>query len=147
MRRIILLLAVVLFAGCGGQKQVNKTETHRTYQEQGVRIKLLPKDSIVYVPNLKLVPKDTVIVVENKHLRLRTDIKNGRVKKVKATQKPQAEINPYERTGKEDVYKKEKHTEREPAFRFSPVWLIYLFLFIAGLIAVNNFTKPKPKSI
>ena len=144
MKHIILLLAVILFAGCGGQKHISKTETHRTYKEEGVRIKLLPKDSIVYVPNLKLVPKDTVIVVENKHLRLRTDIRNGRVKKVKATQKPQAEINPYKKTGQEDTLKINRQIEREPVFRFSPVWLLYLFLFAGGLIAINNFTKPKP---
>lgn len=133
-----MTLATLILTSCGLFKdtQRTKTKTHTKAKETGVRIVEIPKDSIVYVPNV--IVKDTTVVIENKNLILKTTYRNKRVNKIKAVQKPQKQINTYERTEETDQKVKDAKSE---GLAIKPEWFLYTFGGLALLIVVNNLTK------
>ena len=139
---VVLMFMSLMFGGCGllKDKQRHREKLHKVSIEKGVRIIKIPRDSLVYVPNVIIKRKDTTITVENKHIALKITSRNKQISKIKAIQKPQEEKTEYERTEQTD--KKETNTQSK-GFELKPVWILYLFLGLGFLILVNNFTKRK----
>jgi len=134
---VVFFLIVFVFTGCGVLRDTDriKTKTHTQVKEQGVRIVEIPKDSIVYVPNVIIKKKDTTVTVQNKSLILKTTYRNRRVKKITAVQKPVKEITQYERT--EQKEEKVKEVKKE-GFEIKAVYFVYTFLGLAFLIIINK---------
>ena len=138
----MILLILLSLTSCGLLKdtQRSRQKLHKVSVEKGVRIVKIPRDSLVYVPNVIIKRKDTTITVENKHIALKITSRNKRIRKIKAIQKPQEEKTEYERTEKTD----EKHTDTQSkGFELKPILILYVFLGLGFLILVNNLTKRK----
>jgi len=142
VKNIVYILFILSLTGCGAfkdkQRSRKKVKTHVT--ERGVRILEIPKDSIVYVPNVIIRHKDTTITVENPNLKLQTRFRNGRVERIKAIQKPKKQINSYERTETRNESTRETRAE---GMLLKPVYFVYVFAGLGFLILVNNLTKKR----
>ena len=129
-----------MLSGCGLLKdtQRTKTKTHTEVKETGVRIVKIPKDSIVYEPNIIVKKKDTTIVIENRNLVLKTTYRNQRVKQIKAIQKPKGQTEVYEKTETTDEKVKDYKSK---GFELKPAYFLYTFAGLTLLIIANNLTK------
>jgi len=139
VKKFLYILLILSLTGCGLLKdtQRTKTKTHTEVKETGVRIVKIPKDSIVYVPNVVIKQKDTTITVENKNLVLKTTYRNRRVKKITAVQKPKEQKELYEKTETKD----EKVKDLKSDGLLKPIYFLYVFSGLTVLIIANNLTK------
>jgi len=140
MRYLLIIILTITMSSCGLLKdtQRTKTKTHTETKETGVRIVKIPKDSIVYEPNIIIKKKDTTIIVENKNLVLKTKIRNKKVKSITAIQKPKEQKEVYEKTETKDEKVKDL---KSSGLQINPMYLLYAFFALLIWTVVNNKTK------
>lgn len=131
MRLISYLLIILLVSACGVNKRLKTSRIQR--HETGKRLIKIPKDSVVYKPNI--VYKDTTIVVENKQVLLKTKYTQGKIIKVVCEQKPKAVEEHYERD--ETLTTTDRHKERN-GFTWHDKYLLWLMGVVVILTFVNK---------
>ncbi len=128
---LLILLLVGLAGACGVNKRVKTSRIQR--HETGKRLIKIPRDSVVYKPNI--VYKDTTIVVENKQVLLKTKYTQGKIIKVVCEQKPKAVEEHYNRD--ETVTTVDRYKERK-GFTWHDKYLLWLMGFVLILTIVNK---------
>jgi len=148
MKKFLYILLVVILTGCGSffPKEKKKTRTkmqiteRNSIVETGRRIEFVPEDSLIFIPEPEL-KGDTIQSVENKQMKIEATVKNGRIKKVKATQKPKITVTDYKRTEQQEKKTDIKQTQTVKESKWKDEYFIYIFLGLALLVVVNNLTK------
>jgi len=143
-------LLVIVVTGCGSffPKEKKKTRTklqitdRNSIVETGRRIEIIQADSLILIPTPEL-KADTVQSVENKQMKIEATIKKGRIRKIKATQKPKVAVTDYKRTEQQEKKTDIKQTQTVKETKWKDAYFIYIFLGFAFLIVANNLTKKK----
>ncbi len=142
LKLIVAFIFISFMVSCKifGTRQVYKKQNKKHIVERGTIHYKVPREQIIYVPNIKV--KDTDIVIRKPRTILRAKKRNGNFEKI-GCEAPPADM-------KKDYVKEtdesKKETDSKSEGLISKLTLknaLFLFLGLSALIAVNNLTKRK----